>query len=1767
MSFIKSAKMFVQRELDRKRQPKKHRRERLRLETLETRKLLTTAILDGDWFDPNIWDDGIPTAESRAIIGHGITVALDGADHVAKELVVHGDLVVQEDASVPNKSLETRWIHVNSGGQFVVGTEDNRYDEGTFRIVLTGTDVYADYVIETNMGGTMPDTMTVQDNDGFLMTAMQGRIQFYGEDKLSFTKLAETAVAGASSIQVENVIERNFVKGAMIGDDFVTSKEDDGALNWEVGDQIVIASSSYDYTEQEVRVITAITDNGDGTSSLTLDAPLSYRHYGAIETYGTTAAEGTEAASRIYEMDMRAEVALLSRNIKVQGLESQDTDYQFGDRANLVTTDRIPANGLSSTEIQKLPTEQVANGVGGHIMIMPQSGQITVDGVQLDRMGQASQKGRYPIHWHLGDDRSGDLLRNSSVTNSNNRGVTIHGTSNLQIEGVVLHDIHGHGFFFEDAVETGNELVANLALGIHTVGGHDKDFANPGTKDPFVVDTHDSVTESGARFKSSAAYWITNPNNTFVGNIAAGAGDQRDTNYANPGPDGTGFWFAIPRTALGPSGEKPIYADVTPIFAEFGQFHHNTSHTMAVGLNFDRGEDIEDADFDASSTNLNAIHGANQYSPRIGSVKSGPSTTNYINGFTNYKSVGAAVYHRGQAETIRYNDLRIADSYNGPWAVSETEFNNSLYVGHSRGNADLTASVGGPRLYDGSGLHSEIHFAGFAADNAFTFQVEGSSFGPTMYHALRDVSFEDDGTYDHLAHAVSDFQRDPSLGHDLGQPARWIKAVMDLDGSLTAGAGGGAGFSIVPNIDFLAEAGDTQPAGWDAWLTDDIYARIKIENNNDGSDRELFPSSSREPVVRFTARDGDSIDVMGGQNNGNHSWVQVVAKTDGDGYVDGTFTVEFGKSGLPTGGFVLNMRNQDGNRPQLNPEIQAKVDAARIVVKLVGAGNYTPNVGTEVSSETALRSIDSGIAYYRDDSGNLFFNTGITDSQPLIRLTPGDPLQTPFVARVANYGAIVQAEAFDYGVDGIAYHDSDASNTLSVYRSDTGVDASESYVGNLADGEWMEYTTGIVATGYNIGVDVASTVAGGQIRVLAAISNSAGYLRDLGTIDVPNTGGQFTTQWLESIDLTFAISQQSVIRLEFLGDFAGDAKVDSIRFAEATQSSYVDGGRTIAANATASLIQFEEYDRGGQGVAYFDDTPGNDNNGDFREDEDVDANDTQVAGKVFDGEWLEYTTDIESGVYDITLLKKWGGAGSGVKLLIGESNAATEFTELGAFLFPDGTNNDAITLENVDLTSWGGLDRVIRPEIIGNWMGLDYLRFDHVSSVQTPYVHRTITPAASLQIKLSEYDNGGHAIAYSDTSNGNNAGNFRVSENVDSNGNIITNHVMNGEWLEYTTDIQAGLYNVTLKKAWSAGDAGMKLLIADSHLATEFTELGVFQFDSTADTDYTTLTDINLDPWAGSDRVIRVEVVGNWMGLDFLNFSAASSDTVPPTAEFVNVTPDPRNTSVGVVTIRFDEDVTGFDISDLALTRDGDRFDISHLAVHQVTPSQYEIDLSPVTNTDGNYELKLNGAGSEIQDMEGNLLAHDAVDQFVIDMTAANVESVVINDGSAQRSMVRSLTITFSEVVGGVDDSSFILMNTTTNTQVVPNVATKILDGKTVATLTFSGSGIASGSLADGNYRLITLAKTITDAAGNSLDGNGDGIQGDNATDQFFRYFGDIDGDRDVDARDYWHFRKSYCSIAGDSEFNDLFDFDGDGDIDSRDFSQFRSRYRTRLAN
>lgn len=196
-----------------------------------------------------------------------------------------------------------------------------------------------------------------------------------------------------------------------------------------------------------------------------------------------------------------------------------------------------------------------------------------------------------------------------------------------------------------------------------------------------------------------------------------------------------------------------------------------------------------------------------------------------------------------------------------------------------------------------------------------------------------------------------------------------------------------------------------------------------------------------------------------------------------------------------------------------------------------------------------------------------------------------------------------------------------------------------------------------------------------------------------------------------------------------------------------------------------------------------------------------------------------------------------------------------------------------------------------------------------------------------------------------------------------------------------------------------------------------------------------------------------------------------------------------------------------------------------------------------------------NGIGNNAQ--VSDLAPDDGNSPFQV-IAPARVSGVSINDGSAQRSMVNSLTVTFDGPVT-LDPGAFEL-NRQDSSPIELNVAVSEVDGKTVAVLTFAGPDIVAGSLADGSYTLTVRADRVHDRFGRELDGNGDGVSGGDRADGFSRLFGDADGDGDTDHVDLDQMLSSFGKSQGEDGFLWFFDFDGDGNVGGPDMAQFNQR-------
>ena len=178
-------------------------------------------------------------------------------------------------------------------------------------------------------------------------------------------------------------------------------------------------------------------------------------------------------------VDMRAEVGCLSRNVLIQGDEESEVD-QYG--AHIM--------------ISSPPRGRVATSTG------------RISQIECFRCGQAFMLGRYPLHFHMMGDVHDSYIRGAAVHRTYNRAVTIHGVHYLRIEDVVAYDNMGHTFFIEDAIESQNRIVHNLALWTR--------------KSMSLLDTD----------TTPASFWITFPTNYFYNNTAAGS-------------ERYGFWFDL----------------------------------------------------------------------------------------------------------------------------------------------------------------------------------------------------------------------------------------------------------------------------------------------------------------------------------------------------------------------------------------------------------------------------------------------------------------------------------------------------------------------------------------------------------------------------------------------------------------------------------------------------------------------------------------------------------------------------------------------------------------------------------------------------------------------------------------------------------------------------------------------------------------------------------------------------------------------------------------------------------------------------------------------------------------------------------------------------------------------------------------------------------------------------------------------------------------------------------------------------------------------
>jgi hypothetical protein len=233
---------------------------------------------------------------------------------------------------------------------------------------------------------------------------------------------------------------------------------------------------------------------------------------------------------------------------------------------------------------------------------------------------------------------------------------------------------------------------------------------------------------------------------------------------------------------------------------------------------------------------------------------------------------------------------------------------------------------------------------------------------------------------------------------------------------------------------------------------------------------------------------------------------------------------------------------------------------------------------------------------------------------------------SPFVT--ANIPGTIEAENFDNGAEGVTYHDVDVANQGNAYRS-SGVDiqpATEGAynVGWTSTGEWLRYTVNIASSGtYNLTARVASQPGGGSFRVEMDGTDVTG------SIAVGATGGWATWATVSKNGVNLSAGQHAMRVFVIAAGF----NLNNLTFTSASYAGTPFGGTRASIPGT---VQAENYDVGGENVAYHDNEAANLGNpgNTFRTNEGVDLENTADTGGgsnvgwTATGEWLMYSVNV-----------------------------------------------------------------------------------------------------------------------------------------------------------------------------------------------------------------------------------------------------------------------------------------------------------------------------------------------------------------------------------------------------------------------------------------------------------------------------------------------------------------------------------------------------------
>ncbi|HEY6924850.1 MAG TPA: hypothetical protein VI653_15355, partial [Steroidobacteraceae bacterium] len=174
---------------------------------------------------------------------------------------------------------------------------------------------------------------------------------------------------------------------------------------------------------------------------------------------------------------------------------------------------------------------------------------------------------------------------------------------------------------------------------------------------------------------TASTFWITNPDNIYRDNVAAGS-------------EATGFWFALPQHPTGAFEGTDVSKATWPRRTRLREFKGNTAHSNFDGFMSDRGPQ-PDGHF-RTGGHIALANPADASSPPVETI---------IEDFTSYKNRNSGMWTRGEMDTFK--NLKLADNAIGYTHASgnlgrstfTSRVVNSLFVGETENIGNPTTSA------------------------------------------------------------------------------------------------------------------------------------------------------------------------------------------------------------------------------------------------------------------------------------------------------------------------------------------------------------------------------------------------------------------------------------------------------------------------------------------------------------------------------------------------------------------------------------------------------------------------------------------------------------------------------------------------------------------------------------------------------------------------------------------------------------------------------------------------------------------------------------------------------------------------------------------------------------------------------------------------------------------------------------------------------------------------------------------------------------------